>query len=306
LARLDTVASGAISAANSRIVESLEYDDASLEAAATSLINGAAACGALPAKPREIDYINAVLWRGGLEQREDEALRAGQWMDAYRAYVVSRKSAVDRMLAAVGPSQGIRGDVHAIDTVRLSAIISKAVNSLDAEIPPIVPSWCEDAHKKLQVLSRSAPLQITTWRKFVERIRACVPIGVSYVETVDAITAATREGKDQGLVMVQDLSTLMDDNEAARDWDFDGFVLVEKLVERAQTEAGLALLSTVGTSAGVDVAKIANYLESSAHWVDAGVRSAEMSGGAKSDLDQEISDRVERWHEIIRDGGSDD
>lgn len=298
LPRLDALVDGSIDEARERIVGVLAVDDAALTDAAGSLLRGAAACGQLPAKPKDLDLISAVLWRDDRKGRIDASARSPEWMVAFEKYVVARDAAIDRLLAGVGAAQGT-GAVHAIDVQRMTTIVRKAKAAATSDARLVVPLWCEPADKELRGLIRASQNQIAHWTALVGRIRTHLPQGVSYLETVDAIIEATRAGQAHGLVKVADLAALADLNAAARGWEPAGIAQLEKLLESANAETGFALLGIVGTQVQGDLVAIAKYLESSTQWVDAGLRDAAADGGETADLDADIDRAIERWLEIL-------
>jgi hypothetical protein len=299
LPRLDALVDGSIVAARDRVVQLLAVDDASLVEAAASLLRGAAACGQFPAKSNDLELINTVLWRDDGKGRLDASLRAPEWMDAFTKYVVAREAVVDRLVAGVGAAQGSRGDVHALDVRRLTEVVRKAKDAVNSDDMQVVPPWCEDADKKLKALVRATQTQLDHWAALVERTRAYLPQGVSYLETVDAIGDATKTGQAYGLVKVPNLAALADLNTRARTWDPAGLVQLEKLLESAKSKTGFALLEVVGTEVQGDLVAIANYLESSSQWIDAGLRDAAADAGEVADLDADIGRAIERWFEIL-------
>jgi hypothetical protein len=122
---------------------------------------------------------------------------------------------------------------------------------------------------------------------------------VTQLETVDAITDAARVGQEHGLVKVPDLQRLSELNAEARTWDGGSVKFVERLLSDAQSAAGMELLRVVGTVAGPDLPKITDYLESSATWVEAGLREAGSGAGTVADLDVEIENTILRWLEMV-------
>lgn len=299
LPRLEALVMPSVGEAKKRIVDELAIDDDSLVHAAVSLIRGAAACGALPAKPKEIDYVNACLWRE-TKDREDAAVRSPAWLSAHHDYVSERGVVVDRFVSGIGASQGDRGGVYAIDFPRVASIIRKARVLADSEDDVPVPSWCSGAQRKLKALLRTNNQQLAHWRALLERIREYVPDDVTFTETVDAIAAAVKNGQDQGLVRVNDLKALEAANEEARRWDAAGIKEVEDLLTRAESQTGTEKLTTVGTSAGNDLPLIASYLASSSQWIEAGIRAAEVDGGSLADIDEQLNDTINTWLKMLK------
>ena len=70
-------------------------------------------------------------------------------------------------------------------------------------------------------------------------------------------------------------------------------------MESAKSKTGFALLEVVGTEVQGDLVAIANYLESSSQWIDAGLRDAAADAGEVADLDADIDRAIERWFEIL-------
>lgn len=303
LARLDALAVGAVPAAKSRILAALEYDEAAMVSAARSLIIGALACGHISSTARDVDLIRAVAWRGDTA-REDAASRHPQWVDSHRAYAAERAAAVERFLGGIGAAQG-SGGVHALDGVRLTKIVKAARTQLD-ELPTSVPSWCADANRKLGILVQVAPVQMSYWADLVRRVRLLLPESESYIDTVDAVVLAAREGQAQGLVKVKDLPALEQTNEAARRLDARGVPEVEKVLASGAGQSGVTLARQLGPSAGKDLKSIADYLEETERWVESGISDAEIDPGAKIDIDEAIDSQVARWLNILSNGAESD
>ena len=288
LARLDALVAGHVDDAKRRIVAELAIDDASLIQAAASLIKGAAACGALPAKPKELDYVNACLWRDVTERSDSEA-RAPEWVSAYRDYVAVRGKAVDQLMAGIGAAQGT-GGVYAMDIQRMVTIVRKASDIADSDDDFEVPTWCTDAQRKLKALLRTNGRQVGHWQDLIARIRKYLPEQVTLTETVDAMVEAVKNGQDLGFVPVNNLQALEALNTEARNWDSRSIKEVERLVANAEEQVGTSRLVTIGTVVGADLPKIASYLESTSQWVEAGIRAAETSGGTVADVDAQLEE----------------
>ncbi len=303
LARLDALAVHAAPRARERILAALECGDGELVEAARSLIIGALACGHTTSTARDVDLIRAVAWRGD-PNREDMDARHPQWVEGHRAYVAARRGAVERFLNGVGAAQGT-GAVHALDTVRLSRIVKMARGQLE-ELPTGVPSWSADANRKLAILVQVAPAQVSHWQGLVQRVRRLLPESDSYVDTVDAVVQAAREGQAQGLVKVKDLAALELANDAARRLDARGVPEVEKLLLGASGRSGVLLARMLGAPVGKDLKRIAEYLEESEGWVESGISDAEIDSGAQIDIDEAIETQVNRWIRIVTDGAYDE
>lgn len=298
LPRLDAIVSERVDEARRRILAASNVDDASLVAGAASLIRGAAACGVIPAKPKDLDYVNACLWRDATSGRADASARAPEWLAAYQDYVAAREKAVERLLSGAGAAQG-SGAIHAVDIQRLTAIVRKAQERAASEDELEVPDWCEEANRKLKALTRASARQVAHWQSLTDRVRTHLPEGVTLTETVDAIVDAVKMGQGHGLVKVPNLQALSGLNDEARSWDAASIAAVERLLTSARMETGMSLLSTVGTIAGADLPRIASYLESSAQWVEAGIQDAESDGGTAADIDAQLEETIKNWFEIV-------
>lgn len=299
LAWLDALADRHVSALKVRIIETLESTDDLLVRAAVSLIRGAALCGALPAKAKTVDIVNAVLWQGATDTRQDALIRTTQWREVERSYLGLRAEAVLRFKAAVGVAQGT-GAVHAVDDVRLRKIIKRAVRELESMERPDPPSWCVQSEKKRQFLEQLIPSQLDSCRQYIDRVRLLVPDGVSFVETVDAVSAAAKDGRESGYVPVSDLGKLDRDNANARQLEFAAVSRVEKLLQSSQSASGLDLLAIVGTDTGPHISPITQYLENSARWIEDGLSVAEAKNrGISVDIDLEIARVVDLWTAIV-------
>jgi hypothetical protein len=305
LPRLDAVVSGYVGEAKRRILSVLAVDDASLVQATALLIRGAAACGQLPLKAKDLDYVNAALWQDAAGQRADAAARAPGWLTAYQSYVAERGAAVARLLRGVGAAQG-DGAVNAVDIQRLTSIIRKAKDLASSEDDFDVPDWCDKSQRRLKDLIRATGRQMELWKELVDRVRVHLPTGVSFVETVDAIVEAVKAGQSHGFVRVPDLAALNARNDAARTWEPGAITAVERLLDSAQTQSGLALLSTVGTVAGADLPAIADYLEYSSQWIEAGITGAHSAPGAVADIDEQLKETIKTWFETVEEPVSHD
>lgn len=303
LARLDAMAADAVPKARARLLGTLEYSDEPMIEAARSLIIGALVCGHITSTARDVDLIRAVAWRGD-PTRGDGDSRHPQWVDAYRAYVIERNGAVERFLGGVGAAQGA-GAVHALDTVRLTRIV-KAARAQLQELPSTVPGWCVDANRKLAIFVQVAPAQVAQWESLVGRVRRLLPPSESYVDTVDAVVLAAREGQAQGLVKVRDLVALERSNDEARGFDSRAVPEVEKILESTSGQSGIALARVVGATVGADLKRIADYLEESERWVESGISDAEIDSGTKVDIDEAIERQISRWMSIVTNGAVDE
>jgi hypothetical protein len=305
LPRIDAVVAGHVEESKSRILQAMAVDDTSLAQAGASLIRGAAASGGLPAKPKELDLANAIFWQASVGRRSDEASRAPGWLTAYREYTTERGAVVDHFLRGIGVAQG-SGAVHAVDYQRLSAILRAARKLLADGIELEVPEWGAKAHRRLAFLEQACHAQLAYWQDLMDRIRLYVPQGTTVNETVSAIIDAVKAGQSHGFVKVSPLADLQERNTVAAQWDQSVISSVEKLLEGAKAESGLALLSTVGAPAGADLQAVADYLAYSGQWIEAGIADAESDSTTVSDLDDQIGEVVEKWFRVLEEGASDD
>ncbi|WP_375502626.1 protein DpdH [uncultured Jatrophihabitans sp.] len=305
LPRLDATVAGRVDEAKRRIQRAMAVDDASLAHVAASLIRGAGASGGLPSKPKELDFANAIFWLPPADLRSDEASRAPQWLAAYREYTVERSAVIDHFARGIGVAQGT-GAVHAVDYQRLSGIVRMARKLLTDGTELDVPDWGTKAHRRLAFLEQACQAQLAYWQDLIDRIRVDVPQGTTVNETTAAILDAVKAGHSYGFVKVSSLADLQVRNEAAAQWDQSVISSVERLLDTAETESGLALLSVVGAPAGADLQAVADYLAYSRQWIEAGVADAESDSGTVSDLDNQIGDVVQNWFRIVEEGAAND
>lgn len=304
LPRLDALVTPAVPRLRGRVVEVLEAGDVSLTDAAASLLAGAGRCGQAPRAPRDLDLLNALLWMPEAgHQRSDAAERRPEWMAAYTACANAREPAVKAFIARIGVAQGT-GGVHALDVNRLLPLLRKAWKKVQAGETLVVPAWCKDADTRSNALGRVAGPQLDYWRGLVSRVRAHLPQGTSYPETVDALIETCKVGADVGLVKVNNLPALADTNDAARVLDGSSIATMEKVLAAADAAEGEALLSLVGSEVGADLSRIVDFLEASASWVGAGLAQAEAEGDVATDLDGNLQEAVDKWLEVLRDFSS--
>lgn len=300
LPRLDGIVTECLGVAKDRIMTELEVGDDRLVAGAASLIRGAASCGLLPDRPKDLDYVNACLWHDP-RPRPDADSRSPEWLAAYNDYLTDRAQAVQRFAYGVGAAQG-DGAIHAIDIHRLLKVIRKAKDLANSEAEISVPSWCADASRRLKALVRASTRQVEYWQTLLDRVRAHLPEGTTWLETVDAITDAVRVGKDRGFVRVANLAAVTELNEAARTWNATCIADVERLLNSVETSMSPEGLSrVVGIEAGKGLPRLADYLQSSAQWIGAGLRLAEQPGDSPSDITTRLEATVRRWSEIVED-----
>ena len=301
LPRLDAFVAPGVPELRRRVVTLLEADDASLTDAAASLLAGAGRSGRISAAPKELDLLNALLWLPAPgHQRSDAAVRRSEWMVAYTAYANARDAAVKCFIAGIGAAQG-NGAVHALDVNRLLPIVRAAWKKVQAGETLVVPDWCKEADMRSNALGRVAGPQLDHGRDLVNRVRAHVPQGTSFSETVDALTETSKVGADVGLVKVNNLPALAEINDAARTLNASSIAAIEKVLAATTAADGEARLFMVGSEVGADLARIANFLESSASWVDAGLAQAQAEGDVATDLDANLQEIVDRWLDTLRD-----
>lgn len=296
LPRVDGLVSPVVPVAKQRILAELQVTDAELVGATASLIRGAMACGVVPQKPSDLDYVSACLWRDA-SQRADSDSRSLEWTRAHQEYVAARGQVIDRLLAGVGAAQGA-GAVHAVDFTRFAVITRKARKAALGDSGYDVPEWCTDADRKLKALTRLSSRQLAHWQSLVDRVRVHMPSG-SFPDTVDAIESAVRDGQSEGLVLVSDLQGLAARNAAARALDAKSVGDVEKLLAAASTMTGVELDRLVGANAGANLQAIADYLDFSARWVLAGIEQAESASGTTADVDELLEVVLGDWFEIV-------
>lgn len=299
LARLDVIVSPHVAEAERRIISASALDDESLVGAAASLLRGAIAAGQVVSpRPKAIELVNACLWRPENETREDAVSRAPEWLAKYRDYLASRTEPVKRLLSGIGTAQGT-GGVHAIDIDRFEPIVKAAYNAILGGAAYSPPEWADESERKLNAFVRTTDLQVSHWQGLIDRIRRHLPAGVTLTATVDAISDATTRGQQHGLVMKADLQALVHENGAARNLDDRGVKVVESILQEIGSGKELDVLRAVGTLAGGDLAQIATFLESSADWVEAGLRKANAGATKVTDVDAEIDQVLERWRSIV-------
>ncbi len=295
LPRLDGLVAPAVHAAKARIIAELRVSETDLVGATASLIRGALSCGVVQPKS-DLDFVAASLWRD-TARRTDAGSRSAEWANAYQAYVASRSAVIERLLGGIGTAQGSTGAVHAIDFARFAAITRKARKLALGDSEYEVPDWCRDSERKLKTLVALGGRQVSHWQSLLDRVRVHLPHG-SFTDTIDAIESAVRDGQTEGLVPVADLADLAARNSAARELDAKSIAQIEKLLAAAASCAGTDLAMIAGGTAGADLQAIADYLDYSARWVAAGLRQAEISGGAVEDVDERLKSVLADWFEI--------
>ncbi len=256
-------------------------------------------CGRVPEKAKDLDLVNAVLWSDRRQPRLSAGARAPQWWDAYTAYVAERGDIVERFLSGIGAAQGI-GAVHAVDIHRLLPIVREAKARALDDGP--LTSHLGAKHREEAEGPRSPgadPVGALEETGFADpRAHA----GRSRIFRDRRCHYRRRQrGHTQGLVKVSDLAALAARNDAAKSWDATGVATVEKLLIDADGATGITRLILVGSDVGPDLALIADYLEATSDWIDAGLREAASDGGAVTDLDSEIEATIATWLQILQD-----
>jgi hypothetical protein len=303
LPRLDALVTPAVDELRRRIIGHQEIDDASLTEAAASLLSGAARCGMVPDAPKDVDLLNAMLWADTSQVRADAAVRRPDWMTVYSSYVNARVAVVERFVSGSGAAQGVSGGVHALDVNRLIPLVRAAWKKVATGEQLVLPAWCKTAELQGNALGRAAGPQIAHWRQLIVKVREQMPVGTSYLETVDAIIEATKAGAELGLVKVNNLPELAAINDAARQLDANSITGVEKVLAAIEKAEGEARLALVGSEIGVGLDRIVNFLESSASWVGAGLAEADAEGDLSTDLDVSLAAAVDTWFELLHEHG---
>ncbi|GAC86132.1 hypothetical protein GP2_055_00150 [Gordonia paraffinivorans NBRC 108238] len=300
LSRLDAELTRCVPEAKSRILAYLEFDEPSLVQASASLIRGAVACGLLPDKPSDLELMNASLANASVD-RPDRSSRADAWLRAYDAYVDERRKAIDRLLRAVGPAQGSSGSVHAVDVDRFLRIVRKACKIAFSDETLSVPSWCSHADRKLGNLIQFAGVQLDHWRALVERIRSQLPAQDSIRESVNALNDVVRIGKDLGYVRAQSIPLVVEKNEVAGNFEDKTIREVEKILEISENSEKWVRIGNVGKIWGVQLKDIADYLDFSSQWVDAGLGYAEVESAADdSTVHDRLKDVIRVWEVLVK------
>jgi hypothetical protein len=306
--RLDSLASELAPKAQAVIIEELQFDDRSLEATMMMLLEGASACGMLTSGSTLQEQVNALFWDGTRETRGDRAWRHPQWIDLEETHLRERPAVVAVLKEAVGTAQG-SGAVHAIDFIRVKALLKQATKRRSEGTLGDLPDWARKAARPLERLQAVLEPQLALFRDHIRSIRLLVPRGTSYSETVAAVTGATSAGQPFGLVLVpghEVLSMVHARNKEAASFDFRGVEALERSLERLGDGSVVDPLAVMGTDFGAEPPKILEYLEFSSEWIQKGLRRAEAEGAdATSDLDQMIQDAVERWADLASPEGRD-
>lgn len=299
--RLDSLASELAPKAQLAIIEELQFDDPLLEAVMMMLLDGASVCGKLASGSTLLDQVNALFWDGTRDDRGDRPWRLPQWIELEEEHLRERPAVVALLKEAVGTAQG-SGAVHAIDFIRVKALLKQAIKKRREGTLGDPPDWAKKAARPLERLRAVLEDQVVHFQDHIRLIRVLVPRGTSYKDTVDAIAGATSAGQSFGLVLVPSremLSTVHERNKEAASLDFRSVEALERSIERLGDSSVGDTLAVIGADFGDGPPRILEYLKFSDEWILKGQHRAEAEGAhAASDLDHRIQATVERWEAL--------
>jgi hypothetical protein len=271
-AHLESLASDAAPAARVRVLEKLGGTDAKITSVIAVLLYGAALCGRLPSPWRTSDLIDAAVWSGTEHCRADTSWRSESWLRAERDHLIARPAVVELLRSFVGGAQG-RGAPYAIDSDRVARLVKQAVKADSLPASNDLPDLAKPALRPLLQLDSCCTSQLMGLGAHIVRVRMQVPLGITYAETMDALSEAVRDGGIHGFAVADDRSVveLQDYLSEARQWSFRRVEELEAALAKAGDGPLLGRLALIGVDFGADPASIEGVLETSSKWVERGL-----------------------------------
>lgn len=302
-ARLDAIARAHAPRALAELITWQQFDDEHLLATVHMLLIGAAACGHIGELAKANQRVSAVLWDGGGPTRCDSAWRVQRWTELESEHRAARVATVKSLTEAIGTSQGVTGAVHAIDPARLTQLVDAAWRRDPNELrTDQLPAWARPAWTPLARLMTLTREQEDHLREHVAQVRALVPMGVGFQETVAASNAAAKAGENRGLVPAAPAVVAAANTEAAS-YEFQTITALETALGHLIPPPSNPWVSliTVGRDYGSDPAAIGKYLTETNKWVTAGLeRAATQKPVAMTDLDDDIANTLQLWEQLVQ------
>jgi hypothetical protein len=270
--RLDRLAELHAPDARRAVVSAVQSGNDALVAALRVSLTGASLAGiALPGRS-ETELLSAALLDLTGFVRADAATRSPLWNRALERHLSSRGGLVRTLREATGVSQGVSGDVHAVDAQRLLPLIRDAATRWEVSSDDSVPEWARPAHTPLLAAGDIITGELQKLAELVAAIRSRLPVGTGFVQTVKAVNAAFEAGADHGFVRHADLPLLQRRNQAAEGLTTRALELLESDLRSLGASSSFeARLKVAAADRGDSLPRLLDYLQENEQWLDEGL-----------------------------------
>lgn len=296
--RLDRLAEVYSPLAKRAILESgRRTDDFLVEAIRVSLAGAAAGSIAAPGDKPPV-LLSAALSKGD-RPRGDSSIRSELWLRTEARHAAQRADLVVEIRNALGASQGT-GEVLTIEAVRAIALVKAAATSWAPDPEATRPEWAGSAAAALASLAAAVDEQLELLIRLVVEIRARLPRGTGFAETVKAVQQAIEAGEHHGYVRHDDVPSLKQRNMAA------GGAASSRELEALENDlASLGddapyerRLAVAARDPGPGLGLMRDFLVENEEWLDAGLARAESAGEHDViELVTRLAAATKRWRE---------
>jgi hypothetical protein len=270
--RLDRLAELHAPDARQAVLEITGRSDEQLVSAVRVSLLGATLCGIAAPGDSPVMLLSAALADTEALTRSDASLRSPIWIRSLEKHLAVRGALVRALREATGTSQGVSGEVHAIDAERLVPLVRKAQSSWEVVPRDNNPEWARQAAASIALLPQAVGEQLAELAKVVREIRVRLPLGVKLSQTVQAVNRAVEAGAGHGFVRHNDLPALQRRNaEASQLTPREVDRLEGELSRLNATSSFEERLSVAAIDRGGDLARLRDYLVENDEWLTAGL-----------------------------------
>ncbi|GAB3316331.1 hypothetical protein GCM10027451_32990 [Geodermatophilus aquaeductus] len=294
--RLDRLAELHAPTARRAVVSVLQSGDAELVSALRVSIVGASLAGVVVPGASDQALLNAALVDLTGFVRTDDATRSPLWKRALERHLSVRSALVRALREATGVSQGVSGEVHAVDARRLLPLVREASTKWRVSTDDEMPEWARPGYTPLLTVDDAVTEELRRLTELVAAIRLRLPIGTSLSQTFKAVSAAIDAGERHGFVRHTDLRLLRARNGAAEDLSTRALEVLESDLSSLDTSSSFETrLRVAAADRGNSLTRLLDYLEENEAWLDAGLA---MPTGDES---SEASELLRRLGAVVSD-----
>ncbi|WP_336031205.1 protein DpdH [Geodermatophilus sp. FMUSA9-8] len=293
--RLDRLAELHAPTARRAVVSVLQSGDADLVSALRVSIGGASLAGVVVPGASDQSLLDAALVDLTGFVRTDDATRSPLWKRALERHLSARNALVRALREATGVSQGVSGDVHAVDARRLLPLVRKASTEWRVSTDDEMPEWVRPAYTPLLTVADAVAEELGRLAELVAAIRLRLPVGTSLSQTSKAVLAAIDAGEGHGFVRHSNLPLLRARNQAAEGLTTRALEVLESDLASLASSSFETRLRVAAVDRGDSLPRLLAYLQENEVWLDAGLA---MPTGDES---SEASELLRRLGAVVTD-----